>query len=84
MQKEFLSSGEAVGETKYGELTDAALEKLAKAQTLAIALSAAVRLTEAEASEAELSTSGNGIEAGIEGNAEADAEEPRPSRDRWG
>ena len=53
LQKEFLSSGEAVGETKYGELTAAALEKLAKAQTLAIALSAAVRLTEAEASEAE-------------------------------
>ena len=32
LQKEFLSSGEAVGETKYGELTDAALEKLAKAR----------------------------------------------------
>ncbi len=52
LQKEFLSSGEAVGETKYGELTDAALEKLEHANTLAIALSAAVRLTEAGASEA--------------------------------
>ena len=51
LQKEFLSAGEAVGETTYGELTEAALEKLAQAATLAIALSAAVRLTEAEASE---------------------------------
>jgi DNA polymerase-1 len=49
LQKEFLSTGEAVGETKYGELTAAALEKLAKAQTVAVALSAAVQLTEAEA-----------------------------------
>ncbi len=56
LQKEFLSSGEAVGEAKYGELTDAALEKLAHANTLAIALSAAVRLTEAEASETVLTT----------------------------
>ena len=46
LQKEFLSAGEAVGETQYSELTDAALEKLAKAPLLAIALSAAVRLTE--------------------------------------
>ncbi len=53
LQKEFLSSGEAVGETKYGELTAAALEKLAKAETVAFALSAAVRLTEAEAALAE-------------------------------
>ena len=49
LQKEFLSSGEAVGETTYGELTDAALEKLARAKCVAVALSAAVRLTEAEA-----------------------------------
>ncbi len=48
LQKEFLSAGEAVGETKYGELTDAALERLAGAPMLAIALSAAVRLSEAE------------------------------------
>jgi DNA polymerase-1 len=53
LQKEFLSAGEPVGETKYGELSEAALEKLAKAPTLAVALSAAVRLTEVEASEAE-------------------------------
>ena len=52
LQKEFLSSGEAVGETKYRDLTVAALEKLAKAKTVAIALSAAVRLTEAEAAQA--------------------------------
>ena len=58
LQKEFLSSGEAVGETKYSELTDAALETLAKAKMLAIALSAAVRLTEAEASEAEAGDGG--------------------------
>jgi DNA polymerase-1 len=51
LQKEFLATGEAVGETKYGELTSAALEKLAKAKTVAIALSAAVRLTEAGAGE---------------------------------
>ena len=57
MQKEFLSAGEAVGETQYGELTEAALEKLAKAQMVAIALSAAVRLTEIEA--------GAGVEAGF-------------------
>ncbi len=58
LQKEFLSSGEAVGETNYGELTDAALEKLAHAPMLAIALSAAVRLTEAEASEAVVAEAG--------------------------
>ncbi len=85
LQKEFLSFGEAVGETKYGELTDAALEQLTKAQTLAIALSAAVRLTEAEASEAELSTSlETGIEAGIEGNPEANAEEAAPEQGSLG
>ena len=32
LQKEFLAAGDAVGETRYGELTEAALEKLAKAQ----------------------------------------------------
>jgi len=47
LQKEFLASGEAVGETRYGELTDAALGSLARAPLLAIALSAAVRLTQA-------------------------------------
>jgi len=52
LQKEFLAAGEAVGETKYGELTAAVLDELARAETLAIALSAAVRLTEAEVAEA--------------------------------
>jgi DNA polymerase I len=47
LQKEFLAAGDAVGETRYGELTQAALEKLAKAPLVAIALSAAVRLSEA-------------------------------------
>jgi DNA polymerase-1 len=70
LQKEFLSSGEAVGETKYGELTDAAMEKLGKAQMLAIALSAAVRLTEAEAREA----------GGVEGIAGTSAEEAAPEQ----
>jgi DNA polymerase I len=51
LQKEFLSEGEAVGETTYCELTSLALERIGKAQTLAIVLSAAVRLTEAESSE---------------------------------
>ena len=54
LQKEFLSSGEAVGETKYGELTDSALEELAKSPTLAVALAAAVRLTGASASVVEV------------------------------
>jgi len=54
LQKEFLSVGEAVGETKYGELTAEALEKLGEAKTLAFALSAAVRLTEAEAEQVEV------------------------------
>jgi DNA polymerase-1 len=53
LQKEFLSSGEAVGETKYGELTETVLEELGKAKIVAVALSAAVRLTEAEAAQAE-------------------------------
>jgi DNA polymerase-1 len=52
LQKEFLSSGDAVGETRYGELTQAALEKLAQAPVVAIALSAAVRLSAAGAAEA--------------------------------
>jgi len=51
LQKEFLAAGNAVGETKYAELTKAALEKLSKAKSMAIALSAAVLLTEAEAAE---------------------------------
>jgi DNA polymerase-1 len=45
LQKEFLAAGDAVGETRYGELTQEALEKLAQAQVVAIALSAAVRLS---------------------------------------
>jgi DNA polymerase-1 len=53
LQKEFLSTGEAVGETAYAELTDAALQKLSAAPLLAVALSAAVRLTEVEASVAD-------------------------------
>ncbi len=62
LQKEFLSAGEAVGETKYGELTDAALERLSRAPLLGIALSAAVQLTAAEASDAGASAEdGNGV-----------------------
>ena len=49
LQKEFLATGEAVGETKYSELTAAALQKIAEAPMLAIALAAAVRLSAAEA-----------------------------------
>ncbi len=49
LQKEFLATGEAVGETKYSELTAAALQKMAEAPMLAIALAAAVRLSAAEA-----------------------------------
>jgi DNA polymerase-1 len=79
LQKEFLSSGEAVGETKHGELTDAALEKLAQAQTLAIALSAAVRLTEAEASDAGVNLEA-GLEGGVEDNPEANAQEAAPEQ----
>jgi len=52
LHKEFLSAGDAVGETHYGELTSAALDKLAQAPMVAIALSAAVQLTQAEASAA--------------------------------
>ena len=48
LQKEFLAAGDAVGETQYGELTHEALDKMAKAPLVAIALSAAVRLSEAE------------------------------------
>lgn len=55
LQKEFLSTGEAVGETEYSELTTTALEKFDKAKTVAIALSAAVRLTEAGVSEVDAS-----------------------------
>jgi len=49
LQKEFLSTGEAVGETNYAELSDEALQKLAAAPILGIALAAAVRLSEAGA-----------------------------------
>jgi DNA polymerase-1 len=49
LQKEFLATGEAVGETKYSELTAAALQKMAEAPMLAIALAGAVRLSAAEA-----------------------------------
>jgi len=73
--KEFLSSGEAVGETKYGELTDAALEKLAKAPLLAVALSAAVRM-----SEAEISAARNGTEDALEGRPDNSAEETEPEQ----
>jgi DNA polymerase-1 len=52
LQKEFISSGEAVGETKYGELTDEALGVLSAAPLVAVALAAAVRLTEASVAEA--------------------------------
>jgi DNA polymerase-1 len=75
LQKEFLSSGEAVGETTYGELTDAALEKLAKAPMLAIALSAAVRLSEAENMAAEA-----GTEETLERAADNASEDTRPEQ----
>ena len=66
LQKEFLSAGEAVGETKYGELTVDALATLAKAPMLAIALAAAVRLTEAEV---------RAVEAGMDEAAQEEAPE---------
>ena len=47
--KEFLEAGEAVGETHYAELTDAALDELAQAPKIAIALSAAASITAATA-----------------------------------
>jgi DNA polymerase-1 len=66
LQKEFLSEGEAVGETKYGELTAEALKVLSEAPVVALALSAAVRLSaveaievEAESAEAELPEQGS-------------------------
>ena len=71
LQKEFLAAGEAVGETHYGELTDAVLERLAQAPLLAIALSAAVRLTEAEISAARA-----GAEDSLEGAPYDAAPEP--------
>ena len=75
LQKEFLAAGDAVGETQYGELTQAALEKLAKAQLVAIALSAAVRLSEASQTEAS-------AEAGAETEEEAlgQGQLPHPSK----
>ncbi len=83
LQKEFLSSGEAVGETKYGELTDAALEKLAHAQTLAIALSAAVRLTEAGASEAVVLAVEAGAAVSAEEAAVVEEEAPQQASLDW-
>lgn len=56
LQKEFLSEGEAVGETTYCELTPAALEQMGQAPMLAFALSAAVRLTEKESRELAVGT----------------------------
>jgi DNA polymerase-1 len=43
--KEFLEAGDAVGETHYSELTEAALGELAQAPKIAIALSAAASIT---------------------------------------
>jgi DNA polymerase-1 len=43
--KEFLEAGDAVGETHYSELTEAALDEFASAPRLAIALSAAANIT---------------------------------------
>jgi DNA polymerase-1 len=72
LQKEFLSAGEAVSETTYGELTAQALKKLAHAPMVAIALSAAVKLTAkeaagAEAEEEETATAPSGV-AGMVGH----------------
>jgi DNA polymerase-1 len=76
LQKEFLAAGDAVGETEYGELTEAALEKLEKAQLVAIALSAAVRL-----SEAVLSAEANpDASAEMEGEAQGLDQLPHPSK----
>ena len=72
LQKEFLASGEAVGETRYGELTDAALEPLTRAPLLAVALSAAVRLTQAEISAAR---------AAAEDSLEGSPEDATPERE---
>jgi DNA polymerase-1 len=68
LQKEFLSAGEAVGETRYGELTPAAMEKLVHAPLVAIALSAAVRLTEAEVSAATVGDEGAPAESEANAN----------------
>ena len=65
LQKEFLSTGEAVGETKYGDLTDEALQRISEAPVLAIALAAAVQLSAAEA----------GAVVAEEGSAEDEAPE---------
>jgi DNA polymerase-1 len=70
LQKEFLPSGEAVGATSYGELTDAALERLEQAPLVAFALSAAVRL-----SADELSAAASGAEDVLEGAPEDAAPE---------
>jgi DNA polymerase-1 len=81
LQKEFLAAGDAVGETQYGALTQAALEKVAKAELVAIALSAAVRLSEAVVSAAALSTEAN-PDAGTEMEEEAQRQGqlPHPSK----
>ena len=72
LQKEFLASGEAVGETQYSELTAAALERLAQAPLLAFALSAAVRLTHSEISAAR---------AGAEESLEGSPDDATPERE---
>ena len=77
LQKEFLAAGDAVGETRYGELTEAALEKLAKAKLVAIALSAAVRLSGAAVRAVELSAEANPeAEEGAQGQSQL----PHPSK----
>jgi DNA polymerase-1 len=76
LQKDFLSFGEAVGETKYGELTDVALEKLAQAPLLAIALGAAVPL-----SQAEISAAVAGAEDVLEGAPGNASEDDAPEKD---
>jgi DNA polymerase-1 len=75
LQKEFLPSGEAVGATSYGELTDGALERLEQAPLVAFALSAAVRV-----SAAAISAAAAGAEDVLEGAPEPAPEDAAPEQ----
>jgi len=73
LQKEFLTAGDAVGETRYGELTAAAMEKIAKAKLVAVALSAAVKLSAATQSAEATPDTGAEME-------EEQSQRPHPSK----
>ena len=73
LQKEFLSVGEDVGETKYGELTAEAVEELSRSKMLAFALTSAVRRTAIEVAE-------NAAESAAENAAEGAAESDVPEQ----